>query len=259
MSARSVRCCPALNAKASRELGGHLEADRIGVVGLGHDLGDAQRVEMLGHPTRSRRDRARGICCITASKWPRCSLWCPRRPPRIGRWSAGAASLASPSTRARSRAILVLEQRADRRRSRARSAPRASRRPRTIRGRSASTSRARRPSARALSSVPSPSRIVPVGGQLAVIGDFLDRPWPRSRADRRVARRVERAIEHVLPGREQQLPRDGPREIAIGLLDQQAILVIEHVAVERQLVGIARSRRGNASPARSGRARGWRG
>ena len=50
---------------------------------------------------------------------------------------------------------------------------------------------------------------------------------------------VERAIEHVLPGREQQLPRHGPREIAIGLLDQPAILVIEHVAVERQLVGVA--------------------
>ena len=44
----------------------------------------------------------------------------------------------------------------------------------------------------------------------------------------------------MLPGREQELAGDGLGKVAIGLLDQQAILPIKHVAVERQLVGIAR-------------------
>ena len=40
---------PGLEAKRVAQLGRNFEADRIGLGGLGHDLGDAQRVEMLGH------------------------------------------------------------------------------------------------------------------------------------------------------------------------------------------------------------------
>ena len=36
------------------------------------------------------------------------------------------------------------------------------------------------------------------------------------------------------------MPRHRPREVAVGLLDQQAIAEIEHVAVESQLVAVAR-------------------
>src|SRR5688500_16211043 len=42
----------------------------------------------------------------------------------------------------------------------------------------------------------------------------------------------------MLPGREQKLPRDGPPEVAVGLLDQQAVLKIEHVAVEGERIAI---------------------
>ncbi len=60
-----------------------------------------------------------------------------------------------------------------------------------------------------------------------------------NRGDPPVGRIGEALIEHVLPGREQQLPRNRLGEIAIGLLDQQAILPVEHIAMEGQLVGIA--------------------
>ena len=43
----------------------------------------------------------------------------------------------------------------------------------------------------------------------------------------------------MLPRRVEQVPRDGLREVAIGLLDQQAILEVEYVAVEGQLVAVA--------------------
>ncbi len=43
----------------------------------------------------------------------------------------------------------------------------------------------------------------------------------------------------MLPGRKQKLPSDRLPEIAVRLLHQQAILEIENVAAERQLVGIA--------------------
>jgi hypothetical protein len=46
-------------------------------------------------------------------------------------------------------------------------------------------------------------------------------------------------IEQVLVGREQHLPDHGPREIAIGLFDQPAVAKVEHVALERQRVGVA--------------------
>ena len=55
-----------------------------------------------------------------------------------------------------------------------------------------------------------------------------------------VRRALEMAEQHLLPGREQQLPRDRPAKIAIGLLDKQAISKIEHVAVKGKLVGIPR-------------------
>src|SRR5919106_464717 len=42
----------------------------------------------------------------------------------------------------------------------------------------------------------------------------------------------------MLPGREEKLPGDGLGEIAIGLLDQQAILPVEYIAVEGELVRI---------------------
>ena len=46
------------------------------------------------------------------------------------------------------------------------------------------------------------------------------------------------AEQHLLPGREQELPRHGLGEIAIGLLDQQAIAEIEHVAMEGERVAV---------------------
>ena len=47
------------------------------------------------------------------------------------------------------------------------------------------------------------------------------------------------AEQHLLPGREQELPRHGLREIAVGLLDQPAIAEIEHVAAEGERVAVA--------------------
>jgi hypothetical protein len=43
----------------------------------------------------------------------------------------------------------------------------------------------------------------------------------------------------VLPRGEQQVPRDGPRKIAIRLLDQQAVAKVEHVAVEGERIAVA--------------------
>ncbi len=44
----------------------------------------------------------------------------------------------------------------------------------------------------------------------------------------------------MLPRREQELPRHRLREIAVGLLDQPAILPVQNITVKSQLVGIAR-------------------
>ena len=92
---------------------------------------------------------------------------------------------------------------------------------------------------RALSSVPSPRRTVQSRRQVAVIGDFLDR-LVREFGEEVVARLRQPLQQQVLPGRVEQVPRDGLREVAIGLLDQQAIPEIEHVAVEGELVAVAR-------------------
>ena len=73
-----------------------------------------------------------------------------------------------------------------------------------------------------------------------MVGDFLDR-LVRELAQELVARLRQPLKQHVLPGRVKQLPGDGLREVAIGLLDQQAILEVEHVAVERELVAVAAS------------------
>src|SRR3546814_7015475 len=43
----------------------------------------------------------------------------------------------------------------------------------------------------------------------------------------------------LLPGREEELPRHRLGEIAVGLLDEQAVAVIEHVAMEGEPVAVA--------------------
>ena len=57
---------PRLESERLGQLGRHLEPDRHRLVGLGHDLGNPQRVEMLGHPTRQRRGR----CAANAASPP---------------------------------------------------------------------------------------------------------------------------------------------------------------------------------------------
>ena len=54
---------------------------------------------------------------------------------------------------------------------------------------------------------------------------------------------VEALQQQVLPGRIKQLPHHRPREVAVGLLDQQAVAEIEHVAVEREAVAVLVPRR----------------
>ena len=71
-----------------------------------------------------------------------------------------------------------------------------------------------------------------------MVGDFLDR-LGGDFAQCLIARLRERRVEKMLECRDQQMARDGPGEIAIGLLDQQAIAVIEHVAVECERVGVS--------------------
>src|SRR5438874_13709521 len=43
----------------------------------------------------------------------------------------------------------------------------------------------------------------------------------------------------MLPRRIKQVPRNRLREIAVGLLDKTAILEVEHVAMERQLIRVS--------------------
>ena len=49
MSARKGQVLAGLERELVAEVGRNFEADRIGLVRLGDDLGDPQRVEMLGH------------------------------------------------------------------------------------------------------------------------------------------------------------------------------------------------------------------
>ena len=160
-----------------------------------------------------------------------------RRPPRIGRWSARTSSFASP-TPPRLPSDTHLQTRAGRvRRLRSISACSVS-----STSKSSGTKRQfqSRPSAirRALSSVPSPRR-TSIRTKLAVVGDFLHR-LRRELDKEAVARLGEPLEQHVLPGGEKQVPRHRPREVAVGLLDQQAVAEIEDVAVEGQLVAVAR-------------------
>jgi hypothetical protein len=57
--------------------------------------------------------------------------------------------------------------------------------------------------------------------------------------DRRVGGGGEAIEQHFLPGREEQLPRHGLGEVAIGLLDQPAIAEIQHVAAKGECVAVA--------------------
>src|SRR5205814_2516175 len=76
------------------------------------------------------------------------------------------------------------------------------------------------------------------GRELAMISDFLDR-FVRELAQKLIARLGQPLQQHVLPGRVKQVPRDGLSEVAVGLLDQQAVAEIEYVAVEREPVAVA--------------------
>ena len=71
-----------------------------------------------------------------------------------------------------------------------------------------------------------------------MVADLLDR-LGGDRGDGLVGGRGQMLEQHLLPGREQELPRHGLREIAVGLLDQPAIAEIEHVAVEGERVAVA--------------------
>ncbi len=78
------------------QLGRNFEADRIRLVRLRHDLRDPKRVEMLGHPTRSRRGRyAAGTASPPANgRDVRCDG-------RAGRRGSGAGPRAARASRRR--------------------------------------------------------------------------------------------------------------------------------------------------------------
>ena len=193
---------------------------------------------------------------MTASKWPRCSLWWPRRPPRIGRCSAGASSCASAST-------APIAERYSSSNSRGSGAIPASiaacrpRRPRTARERSASSSRGPRPCA-ARSPRCRRRDGSSIAGEVAMVGDFLHR-LVRELAQELVARLSQPLQKHVLPGRVEQVPGDRLGEVAVGLLDQQAVAESRARRDGRRAGRRRPPRRAAESPARSGRARGWRG
>src|SRR5690242_12062286 len=71
-----------------------------------------------------------------------------------------------------------------------------------------------------------------------MISDFLHRLVGEF-AKELVARLLQPLKQHVLPGGVEQMPRDRLSEIAVGLLDQQAIAKIKHVAVKGELVAVA--------------------
>ena len=70
-----------------------------------------------------------------------------------------------------------------------------------------------------------------------MIGDFLHR-LARDVGQRGIRRGGDLLQQQLLPVREQELARDGLREIAVGLLDQKTVLEIEHVAKEREFVRV---------------------
>jgi hypothetical protein len=71
-----------------------------------------------------------------------------------------------------------------------------------------------------------------------MIRDFLHR-LGRDGRDQLVLRSGEPLQQHLLPGREQELPRHGLGEIAVRLLDKPAIAEIEHVPPERKRIPVA--------------------
>ena len=77
----------------------------------------------------------------------------------------------------------------------------------------------------------------PLGRKFPVIGDFLHR-LVRELDQEAVARLRQPLQQHVLPGRIEQVPRDRLGEVAVRLLDQQAIAEVEHVPVKRELIAI---------------------
>src|SRR3546814_19547433 len=74
--------------------------------------------------------------------------------------------------------------------------------------------------------------------QLLVIGDFLHRLGGDG-GDGFVVRGREALEQQLLPGREEELPRHRLGEIAVGLLDEQAVAVIENGAMEGETVAVA--------------------
>ena len=87
-----------------------------------------------------------------------------------------------------------------------------------------------------LGAVAEPHR--PFRGELAMIGDFLDRLGGEL-AQELVRRTRQPLQQHVLPGGIEQVPGDGLGEVAVGLLDQEAVAEIENVAVEGERVAVA--------------------
>jgi hypothetical protein len=71
-----------------------------------------------------------------------------------------------------------------------------------------------------------------------MIGDFLHR-FVCELGEERVARSGQPLQQHVLPGCIEQMPRDCLGKIAVGLLNQQAVPEIEHVAVKGELIPLA--------------------
>ena len=84
--------------EALAQLGRNFEPDRIGFAGFGNDLRDAERVEMLGHPTTSRRDRcAAGTASRRADgRDARCGGRAGRRVSDAGRRAIPAALRQAP-------------------------------------------------------------------------------------------------------------------------------------------------------------------
>jgi len=70
-----------------------------------------------------------------------------------------------------------------------------------------------------------------------MVGDFLDR-LRRIFAQEAVGRPGQPMQQHVLPGRKQQVPGNGLREIAVRLFDEHAIAKVEHVAMKGQTVAV---------------------
>ena len=214
----------------------HFEADRIGLVGLGNDLRDPSLIEMLGHyqarvgigarqELHHRQQMAEMLAVMATPPAEDRPLVGRRLAPSLPPAPAERGAIFSLEF-ARIGGDAALDQLGQHLVDLEQLGNEAPAPVETV---------GHAPSA-LLGPVAEPDR--PVGGQFAVIGDFLD-ALGGDRRDPLVGRLFQPLIEHVLPGREQQLPGDGLGEIAIWLLDQQAIFPIEHVAVEGELVGVA--------------------